>query len=610
MDSTGRRLGALDRHIARLERGIKRYQARSETITRRRVAVFVGGVAVFVMVGATFGQTAAWLAALLALMIFGGLVVQHNRVRRMMALFKAMRRLKRDYRARVTLDWARLPPTTADADRTHPFAWDIDITGDYSLHRLLDTCTTRGGAARLLGWLLATAPQPSAIARRQELVRHLIPLRGFRERLALKAGDDDRQASTDAAKWDGEPLQAWLSAHSAAPVVPALSVIVLAGLAVVNVALFILSSRGAIPPLWVASFALYAALSIRVWARFGGLFSQAMALQSALSRVRSAFAHLETYPHNGAMRTLCQPLIADRPSAHLRRIAWIVSATSIQRNPVVWIMLNLFMPYDVFFAYWLGRARGDLTVHLPRWLDVWYEVEALGALATFAYLHPAYTFPHINDAPTLNGRGIGHPLIPHDEKVCNDFSMAGLGQVVVITGSNMSGKSSFLRTLGLNMVLGYAGSVTDAAELHLGLFRLYTCIRVTDSVVDGISYFYAEVKRLKALLDALHTPHDYPLFFLIDEIFRGTNNRERLIGSEAFIRALVGAASMGLISTHDLELVRLADDIPQIHNYHFREHIAADRMAFDYLLREGPSPTTNALKIMMIEGLPVGDSSS
>ncbi|TVR24284.1 MAG: hypothetical protein EA396_01960 [Anaerolineaceae bacterium] len=611
MDITQRRLHALERHIQRLERGIERYQARSEAITRQRVTVFIGGVVAFVAAGATLGQTAAWLSALVALMIFGGLVIQHNRIKRMQSLFAAMRRLKRDYRARVTLDWSGLPPSIADASRTHPFAWDIDITGDYSLHRLLDTCTTRGGADRLLGWLLASTPEPDAIARRQELVRHLIPLRGFRERLALKSvGRDGRHAEATAQKWDGQPLQTWLEAHTAAPTVPALTVIVLAALAVVNIALFILSSRGVIPPLWLASFVLYGALSVRVWSRFGGLFSQAMALQSALSRVQSAFAHLETYPHNGAMRTLCQPLIADRPSAHLRRIAWIVSATSIQRNPVIWIMLNLFMPYDVFFAYWLGRARGDLAAHLPRWLDVWYQVEALGALATFAYLHPAYTFPHISDAPTLTAQGIGHPLIPPDEKICNDFTLDGLGQVVVITGSNMSGKSSFLRTLGLNMALAYAGSVTDTAEFHLGLFRLFTCIRVTDSVVDGISYFYAEVKRLKALLDALHAPHDYPLFFLIDEIFRGTNNRERLIGSEAFIRALVGAASMGLISTHDLELVRLADDIPQIHNYHFREHIEADRMAFDYILRDGPSPTTNALKIMMIEGLPVGDSSS
>jgi DNA mismatch repair ATPase MutS len=138
---------------------------------------------------------------------------------------------------------------------------------------------------------------------------------------------------------------------------------------------------------------------------------------------------------------------------------------------------------------------------------------------------------------------------------------------------------------------------------------MFTCIKVSDSVTDGVSYFYAEVKRLKALLNELEREHDLPLFFLIDEIFRGTNNRERRIGSESYIRALVGRNGIGVISTHDLELVKLADTIPQITNFHFEDRVADGRMVFDYKLRPGPSPTTNALKIMQIEGLPVDQSS-
>jgi len=157
----------------------------------------------------------------------------------------------------------------------------------------------------------------------------------------------------------------------------------------------------------------------------------------------------------------------------------------------------------------------------------------------------------------------------------------------------------------LNLVLAYAGSVVCAEKLDVGMFRLFSCIRVNDSVVDGISYFYAEVRRLKALLNALQTKNDMPLFFLIDEIFRGTNNRERLIGSKAYIQALAHGHGVGLISTHDLDLVQLADEIPSIRNHHFREHIENGVMVFDYVLREGPCPTTNALMIMHLEGLPV-----
>jgi DNA mismatch repair ATPase MutS len=147
----------------------------------------------------------------------------------------------------------------------------------------------------------------------------------------------------------------------------------------------------------------------------------------------------------------------------------------------------------------------------------------------------------------------------------------------------------------------------NAASLKTDLFRLYTCIQVSDSLTDGISYFYAEVRRLKELLNAIEIEHDLPLFFLIDEIFRGTNNRERQIGGRAFVQTLVGGDGVGLISTHDLELVVFADELSKVTNYHFQEEVTQGRMIFDYCLRTGPSQTTNALQIMLMEGLPVGD---
>jgi DNA mismatch repair ATPase MutS len=202
---------------------------------------------------------------------------------------------------------------------------------------------------------------------------------------------------------------------------------------------------------------------------------------------------------------------------------------------------------------------------------------------------------------------MGHPLLPDSEKVVNEFAVERLGDVTLITGSNMAGKSTFLRTVGVNLILAYAGGPVDAAEMSTVLYRPFTCIRVTDSVTGGFSYFYAEVKRLRALLDALDADDPLPLFFLIDEIFRGTNNRERLQGSRAYIRRLAGKHGVGLISTHDLELVKLADDFAQIDNAHFRDDVQDGRMVFDYTLRLGPCPTTNALKIMALEGLPVED---
>jgi DNA mismatch repair ATPase MutS len=271
----------------------------------------------------------------------------------------------------------------------------------------------------------------------------------------------------------------------------------------------------------------------------------------------------------------------------------------------------MFMPWDLFFVHQLAMFKGRLTSLLPVWLDTWYQLEALNSLGNFGYLNPDAVFPMFigesdnADSPVFKSIDLGHPLIPDDKRVCNDFALNKLGEVVIITGSNMAGKSTFLRTLGVNLALAFSGSVVVATDFQTHPFRLFTCINVIDSLSDGISYFYAEVKRLKALLNELERHDTFPLFFLIDEIFRGTNNREREIGSRAFVNALTAKNGVGVISTHDLELVHLEDDISGILNYHFREDVKDGRMVFDYSLRRGPCPTTNALKIMRMEGLPV-----
>jgi DNA mismatch repair ATPase MutS len=190
--------------------------------------------------------------------------------------------------------------------------------------------------------------------------------------------------------------------------------------------------------------------------------------------------------------------------------------------------------------------------------------------------------------------------------------MGTLGDLSIITGSNMAGKSTFIRTIGINLCLAYAGGPVNAAFFRCLPFRLYTCIRISDSLGDGFSYFYAEVKRLKGLLEALkpdgigdHDAPNQPMLYLIDEIFRGTNNRERMIGSRAYVKTLIGTKGIGLIATHDLELAHLADMYPQVHNFHFCDAVQEGKLVFDYIIRPGPSPTTNALKIMQMEGLPV-----
>jgi DNA mismatch repair ATPase MutS len=328
--------------------------------------------------------------------------------------------------------------------------------------------------------------------------------------------------------------------------------------------------------------------------------------------------YLETHRYSGTPRLarLCAPFwrAARRPSAALKQIIRIAGAAGVQQSNLLGFLVNALVPWDLYFAHRLNQYKTTIKADLPVWIDTWYDLEALSALANFGALHPDYVFPDVlpvttsSAQPVLRACSLGHPLLPPEDCVCNDFTFAHLGEIALITGSNMSGKSTFLRTLGVNLCLAYAGAPVNATALQTRLLRLFTCIKVSDSVTDGISYFYAEVRRLKALLHACEAEEPIPLCFLIDEIFRGTNNRERLIGSRAYIYALARGHGVGIISTHDLELVTLADTVPGIRNYHFREEVHDGRMIFDYQLRPGPCPTTNALQIMQMEGLPIAEA--
>ena len=265
------------------------------------------------------------------------------------------------------------------------------------------------------------------------------------------------------------------------------------------------------------------------------------------------------------------------------------------------------MPWGLFFSMKLENLKEDIEPKLTKWLDKFYELEALNSLANFTLLNPEYTFPTFKeDSNTLfKAEKLGHPLIQEDQKVANDFEVNPGKDLFLITGSNMAGKSTFLRTVGINLVLAYSGAPVNAESLNTGLFRIFTSINVTDSLGDGLSHFYAEVKRLRYLLDELNKEDEIPLFFFVDEIYKGTNNRERFAGSAAFLKEVAGKNGIGMISTHDLELADLKSEIDQLSNWHFVESISNGKMSFEYKLKSGPCPSTNAITIMKMEGLPV-----
>lgn len=550
-----------------------------------------------------------WIVAVSFLFLFLFIAKQHSRLLEKMDRLRGFQSLLRKRIARLTHDWEAVPAAgNIHVPADHPFARDLNITGERSIHQIIDTSTSRGGSQRLADWLLQTIPNTANTIERHSLVKELISKASFRTCLEL---DSLLSNPGTAHTWDTGVIEHWLESVSKSPGIKPL-LAALGTLSLANLILFSLHALGITAPLWIGTVVIYLALQAYNFRTTGEVFDEAYSLGSQLSKLRKVLINLETYPYppGNPLSDLLSPFTKQepRPSTALRQISMIISAASLRNNPLLALLLNLVVPWDVFFAFELEKVKHSLRSQVPKWLNSWYEIEALVSIAGYADLHPHLTFPEIktpSNQPILEFLEVGHPLIPCQDRVANDFPLGSMGEFVLITGSNMSGKSTFLRTVGINVILALAGCPVTARKMSTVPFRLFTSMTINDSLSDGISFFYAEVRRLKLLLDALDLNHHLPLLFLIDEIFRGTNNRERQIGSFAYTQSLTGKFGTGFLSTHDLELTNLAKENPFISNFHFKEQIINGQMVFDYKIHPGASPTTNALQIMKLAGLPI-----
>lgn len=608
------RLQQLDRQIARLRRRGDFLNAISRKYWTARRIIFVAGALLALAMCNFAGSTLAWFVAALLALLFSVVTIFHARVRNSITRNSLLIEIKQVQIARMTLDWNRIP--LADPDPLipgHPFESDLDITGERSLHRLIDCAVTKEGSERLKSWLLNPRPDAHLMQHRQKLVRELKDHSVFRDKLQLlsafarlsTAGPTKHSSN----HWNSKILVDWIEQSGPKQsLLPTLIVVTL--LAVLNLICVWLWLYDLIPRIWPLVFLIYVAVSLLSRHKIATAWDELQDLEKALTHFKAVFGYLESrrYQNTPGLAEICAPFAVGgkQPSVAFRRLGRLAAALGVRTNPLLAFLFNALVPWDFYFSYRLELVKKEIAHLLPRWLDAWHELETLNSLANFAYLNPGYVFPEPSAGiDRFAARSLGHPLLKSEAKVCNDFEMDENQRIVILTGSNMAGKSTFLRTVGVNLALAYAGAPVNASSMQTSLFRLFTCIKVSDSVQDGLSYFYAEVKRLQALLAATEAADELPVLFLIDEIFRGTNSRERLIGSRSYIRTLSQRRAMGLVATHDLELIKLADEIKGVTNYHFREEVFDSRMVFDYRLRPGPCPTTNALKIMRLEGLPV-----
>jgi hypothetical protein len=483
-------------------------------------------------------------------------------------------------------------------EREHPYARDLDLFGKGSLYELLDTTASPWGAKTLASWLKAPAAIED-VRGRQEAISELKPLLELRERVASEAAEEDELADpANLEKWAvSAPL---LESRLARSVAVALG----AGSAVLAI-LWLASSVDRAAPL--AAMAASGAFALFLRVRTSAVLAAVETPARDLAVLSSLLGILEKEAFTSQPLESLQGRLAsdgDPASARIRRLARLVEYLDLRRNQI-FAPLALLLLWGTQFAFAIEAWRRRSGPRVPQWLEAVGELDALLALASYAFENPDDVFPEASGERGLfDAKGLGHPLLPLERLVRNDVKLGGDLRLLVVSGSNMSGKSTLLRSVGVNAVLALAGAPVRARALTLSRLQVAASIRVEDSLQEGVSHFYAEILRLRQVMELANG--EVPALFLLDEILHGTNSHDRRIGAEAVARGLVDRGAVGLITTHDLALAGLEETLPgRAANVHFEDHIEDGKIRFDYRMREGVVTKSNALELMRGIGLEV-----
>ncbi len=588
-------------------------------------AALVGGVVVWLaLVERAF--SIVWLLAPIA--AFAMLVVLHNRL---LAGRERQQRAVHFFEnglARLEGQWAGRGDTGEEfRQAAHPYAADLDLFGKGSLFEAISTARTHIGQDTLARWLMAPA-DPATVRARQAAIEELRPRLDLREDLAIVA--EEARTGVDPvslAAWGeappilGQPggasfrlpiswlrvsLRARIWMHTALGFLAVAAAILLmlrsAGLLAVSDSAAVLLRDGLLVALLANAWFLY-----RTHAAIGGAAAAVEEASHGLGLLTEVLVRLERERFDSPLLSdLRASLDADGapPSKRLARLRRLVDYLD-SRDHVLVRVLEPFILWTAHVALKVEEWRRHSGPAVRRWLTAAGEIEALCSLASHAYEHPEDPFPELIEGPAcLEAEGIGHPLIPEERVVRNDVRIGGGLRVLVVSGSNMSGKSTLLRTLGANVVLALAGGTVRARRLRLTPLELGASIRVTDSLQDGISRFYAEILRIRQILDLTAGPA--PVLFLIDEFLHGTNSHDRRIGAEALVRGLVERGAIGLVTTHDLALAAIAETLGgPAANVHFEDRMENGRILFDYVMLPGVVRKSNALELMRHVGLEI-----
>ncbi len=582
---------------------------RYDRLSMVRLLLFLGSIAAIVLLWSMVSPWAGLAGVLAFLMGFYRFVRWHQGIKEEEQHQTRLAQLN-DWEAAVVNqhDFSNFADGAAFLNPDHPNAIDLDLFGPYSVFQYLNRTSTALGRQALADWLSKPAAVPQ-IRQRQEASREMAGLLDWRQHFQAYGIEADDQAEHIRLlkAWLREPAflkhKKWVAA--ALYIIPFWSVAAAAIWALY------------LP--WYLGILLYlpALLILRKFTeQVNETHLKTMHAEKALRHYARLIRHIEEQPFEAPMlRQLREELGTggQQASARIKRLSYIIRQLNVRYNAFSFLF-NIFGLWELQYVYRLEHWKSGVEEQLPRWFEAMAAFEVLSSFGNVCHNNPDWAMPELIERSEVRAAELGHPLLPRDKRVCNDINLPTDGHIKLITGSNMAGKSTFLRTVGLNIVLAMAGAPACAKKLELPPLQVYTSMRTQDALQESTSSFYAELKRLKFIIEAVeatadHQPPQLQAFFLLDEILKGTNSNDRHTGSKALIRQLIRSRGSGIIATHDLELGQLeAEANGTIENLRIEVEIRDGKLYFDYKLKKGVSESFNATLLMQQMGIKIEEA--
>lgn len=537
------------------------------------------------------------------LIIFIYLVAKHSKATEAKKHAIFLRDINEKSLRRLDGDWKDFKDDGSEfKDENHEFSGDLDIFGKSSLFQWINSANTYSGRHTLKNRLTNPLKSSESIIKTQGAVLELASELDFRQQYeaegmaAVSASEDPK----DLLKWTEDIDDFYLS--------PGISIIIRA-LPVITAAVIILSLiANALSYRWGLVF-----ICIQIMMLLPGNKKRAYSLgtiykfRNSIKVYKGMLYVLEQNEfQSDLLKEFRRNIISSEGQGAAGAIDKLLSISNMisERNSVFYIILDIFLLWDYQCMIQLEKWKLQYGSLLPGWFRAMGEFEALSSIANIPFEHEDWAEPRFKEGIIVEAQRLGHPLLG-ENRVCNDVTIKKPTDIILITGSNMSGKSTFLRTVGLNLLLSYIGSTVCAGNFTCSILDIYTCMRISDNLEKSISSFYAEILRIKMIVEASKRGEN--VFFLLDEIFKGTNSGDRHTGAKLLIRQLGDRGASGIVSTHDLELSELEEEYSRIKNYHFQEYYEDNELKFDYKLRTGVSVTRNAMYLIKLAGIDVED---